>query len=209
MKNIERMAAAALVVSGCLAPPSFRVEGEGAAPPQDSVITPTPEPGGDEGRFLEEIKEISFKGPDVAVRASHDALRLLKVKTDDYYRYVTTNLKGVVVELDVEKIDTPFTGSAMAMVLETPIRIIMKRVAREAGLIWFAGAFVHESCHIRQYHRFRENFPDKPVPVDRVFPESECHRIGYGALELLGADKETLAYVQGALKDAQEREKGQ
>ncbi len=81
---------------------------------------------------------------------------------------------------------------------ENPPRFRVGKATRDSGVIWYAGAIAHDSCHSRQYNDYAKVHPGETVPLEIFSGESaeiECINYQYGVLEKIGATKKMLDYV--------------
>lgn len=85
---------------------------------------------------------------------------------------------------------------------EKPPRYQVGKETRNAGTIWYAGTIAHDSCHSKLYIDYLVSNPSNSVP-NEVWTgreaEEQCLDVQYDALAKIGADQNTLDYVQNVI----------
>jgi len=84
---------------------------------------------------------------------------------------------------------------------ENPPRFRVGKATRDSGVIWYAGAIAHDSCHSRQYNDYAKVHFGETVPLVLFSGEAaeiECINYQYGVLEKIGAPKKMLDYVSNS-----------
>jgi len=134
-------------------------------------------------------EKIVIQGDAECVSKTTAALNLLKQKSPDGYSEVESYI-GII--------QCQPSGSGM-YAMEKPPRFVVGNQTRDAGVIWYAGAIVHDSNHSKLYNQYLTAHPGIPVPADvwtGQAAENQCIAVQYKALEDLGADAATLKYLQ-------------
>ncbi len=87
--------------------------------------------------------------------------------------------------------------SGMAAYLAKPTMEVGDPTWKESP-IWFAGAIAHDACHSRLYHEAAAKTGGRPPEEAWMgkLAELECIQVQLNALNALGADAYTLAYME-------------
>ncbi len=135
---------------------------------------------------------IEIKGDVNCVLKTKTALKKLRDKSEEHYNLAAKYI-GVI--------ECAQSGSGM-YVWENPPRLKAGLATFNATSEWFAGAIVHDACHSRQYHSYKEKNLAGYVPAEvyaGAEAEKECLEIQYAALERIGASQKNLDYVKNIL----------
>jgi len=133
--------------------------------------------------------DIPIKGDASCSLQTGQALTLLKSRDPSDYRNITRYIR---------LIECRDAGSGM-YAWEEPPRFAAGRATRDAGILWYAGAIAHDSCHSREYHEYLQSHPSSSVPPE-VYTgktaEEACLQYQYTVLQKIGANEKMLQYVK-------------
>jgi hypothetical protein len=181
------------VTSGCMsqsyiAPQTTFPAGQGT-PPAENSSSPTGSPSFSSETVPDMSLDIPIKGDASCSLQTGQALTLLKSRDPSDYRNITRYIR---------LIECRDAGSGM-YAWEEPPRFAAGRATRDAGILWYAGAIAHDSCHSREYHEYLQSHPSSSVPPE-VYTgktaEEACLQYQYTVLQKIGANEKMLQYVK-------------
>ena len=156
--------------------------------PLEIFASPTPL----KEKIPDSLGSIVVKGDENCISKTQEAIGLLQNKALNHY---------FIVSKYVSIIECAEAGSGM-YAWEKPPRYQVGKSTYGAGTIWYAGTIVHDACHSKQYQDYAVSNPSRVVPDD-VFTgkvaEAQCLDVQYDVLTKIGADQNTLNYVQNII----------
>ena len=135
-------------------------------------------------------------GDDAFVRATIEALELLKAKTPDVYALLKKHI-GYVVS------GKP-SGVAVTGLARFPTTMVLMGSSYSQGsIVEYAGALAHETYHCELYRRAEQTTPGRPVPEhahSEEYEESLCLRYQCDVLRQLGLDEAQIDRYERSLE---------
>lgn len=136
--------------------------------------------------------QVRVEGDDVCRGQTYNALKALKDRAPSDYTAVVENV-GVVECREKGSHVTPRTD---------PPRVVAGKATRDRGLTWYASVLRHEAVHVEQYRGFIKKNPSITLVPRVVYADKDAELsaldVQIEVLRLLGADKDTIQYVEGA-----------
>ena len=135
-------------------------------------------------------------GDDAFVRATIEALELLKAKTPDVYALLEKHIGYVVSGKPSGVVVTGLARFPTTMVLMGPSY-------SQGSIVEYAGTLAHESYHCELYRRAEHTAPGSPVPEHAHSgenAESLCLRYQCDVLRRLGLDEAQIDRYERSLE---------
>jgi hypothetical protein len=139
---------------------------------------------------------VVVRGDDAFVRATIDALELLKAKTPDVYALLEKHVGFVI------------SGKPSAVVVRGLARfpttmVVMGPAYFERSAVEYAGALAHETYHCELYRHAEQSAPGRPVPrhaYSGEHAETLCLRYQCDVLRRLGLDEAHIDRYEKSLE---------
>ena len=140
---------------------------------------------------------VVVRGDDAFVRATIEALELLKAKTPDVYALLERHIGDIVS-------GKPSGVVVIGLARFPTTLVVMGPAYSQRSMVKNAGALAHETYHCELYRRAEQLAPGRPVPIHAYsgeYAETLCLRYQCDVLKRLGLDEaEVDRYERSSLE---------
>ena len=142
------------------------------------------------------VDGIRVEGSDAFVYRVREALDLLKARAPTWHSYAVDGLNAIR-EVPESIGAHVFVGSKRFDLTPSHAFLDSGGWSTEAAIIWLAGVFVHEACHV---YRNEAGFP-YTEETNRFREEVFCQQVQIQAAEAIDPEKRFSEYLSGLIND--------